>query len=123
MMELLTLVLPVFWAIVATTIGLILYRSSASFFVSEARGQRSTRKLRLAGSVVIAGLAFYSMQQATPTERLKSDQSAELTRLAVDIDQHVLELSACFATTPAGCDAQLARLKALSLRLNQALKR
>jgi hypothetical protein len=73
-MTALRVLLPILWAIVSTVIALLLYKTSKAVFVSnETRNvkQNTVRKrLSLAGSVVIAGLAFLGMKNATPVENI-----------------------------------------------------
>src|SRR5580700_9207361 len=100
MSDTLTLVLPILWVLVATFVGLVLYKSSSAIF----RG----KGLRLTGSVVIAGLAFYGMLRATPSGRLQPVQpgrslvsSNDLERalqMSQQLDRQVLELQGCAAT-------------------------
>src|SRR5215467_11904438 len=59
--------LPVAWAIVATIIGLVLYKSSEALFEQTRRSSGETRRIRLVGSVVIAAVAFGGMKYSTPS--------------------------------------------------------
>jgi hypothetical protein len=69
-MTVLRVLLPVIWAIVSTIIALLLYKTSKALFVSDEKRSENENKVRrrlsLAGSVVIAGIAFVGMKYATP---------------------------------------------------------
>ena len=62
------LMMPVLWVVVATIVGLILYKTSSAFFAESKKSKQSTRNLRLTGSVVIAAGAFLLMKFATPDD-------------------------------------------------------
>jgi hypothetical protein len=104
----LTLMLPIIWAITSTLIGMLLYRSSNALFEQESVDKQRTRRIRLAGSVVIAVVAFIGMQRATPKERLggihadsvciPDTRMLELERIIRDIDRLKLEIDGCFAS-------------------------
>jgi hypothetical protein len=68
--DLITLLLPIAWASVATVIGLVLYRSSKALIQSVTTSEAKKRTIRLTGSVAIAALAFFAMKWATPAQRL-----------------------------------------------------
>lgn len=72
MMEYLTLLLPILWAIVSTTIGLLLYKSSRAVIEDLVVDEGRRSKIRLTGSFAIAILAFFAMKSATPETRLQS---------------------------------------------------
>lgn len=72
MMEYLTLLLPILWAIVSTTIGLLLYKSSRAVIEDLVVDEDRRSKIRLTGSFAIAILAFFAMKSATPETRLQS---------------------------------------------------
>jgi hypothetical protein len=106
--ELLSLVLPVLWALIGTLIGLLLYRSSSAFFSSTQKTQKGTRAIRLTGSIAIAAIAFYGMKAATPPERLLGARQGtvlvpeykvnELAEFITQLDRTALEVQACVAT-------------------------
>lgn len=64
------LLLPVAWAVIATLIGIVLYRSSEAVFENFTGSNGAKRSLRLTGSVVIAALAFYGIKVSTPAQNL-----------------------------------------------------
>lgn len=70
-MEYLTLLLPILWAIVATSIGLLLYKSSKAVIEDLIVDEGRRSKIRLTGSFAIAILAFFAMKSATPENRLQ----------------------------------------------------
>ena len=107
-MSYITLMLPVIWAVVATGIGLLLYKSSRAVFEDSAQRQGlRNRRIRLTGSIVIAAIAFLGMERSTPRERLYElpvgslivQRSAiqEMYENAVEIDRLSLELAGTLA--------------------------
>lgn|GEM_PF-2921978 len=106
--DVLTLLLPVIWAIIATVIGLALYKTSDAFFESTQKNKQGAKKIRLVGSVTIAALAFYGMRLATPSQRLQginegavivnSSDVKALYELSTKLDNSSLELEGCVHT-------------------------
>jgi hypothetical protein len=120
-MEAITLFLPVIWAIVATALGIILYRTSAALFEDQRRSRTQTRTLRLTGSVVIAGIAFLGIRGATPADRLAMPRAALRAELD-EIDRSILEAQAALTNEdPSGCKIALLRLSQTAARLRQTL--
>jgi HAMP domain-containing protein len=96
-MRILLLLMPVIWALVATGIGLLLYKSSSALFEQEIRNTTKTRRLRATGSVAIAAAAFLGMWRATPTDTYQTLE--EVGRLAGEVERKLLMVSACDATS------------------------
>ena len=126
--------LPVVWAIVATVIALTLYRTSAALFDGTRRSSTETKRLRLAGSVVIAALAFLGMKLATPSANLKEiSEGTVLVRgeLIGDVRDAVEDLSAatdalegCHLIAAAGqCSAELQQIKDRAGRVRSTTER
>lgn len=67
MRDLTVIFLPVIWAIVATGIGMLLYRSSKALFTASTT---QVRGIRLTGSAAIAAVAFFGIKWATPAATL-----------------------------------------------------
>src|SRR4051794_14213358 len=99
--------LPVMWAIVATAIGVILYKSSDAFFEQVNTGKGTKRQLKLAGSITIAAVAFYGMYYVTPRAALepRPDGMRYYSKAAIDnlagqnheIQNKLILLAACLA--------------------------
>jgi hypothetical protein len=121
MLEVLTLVLPVVWAIAATVVGLILYKTSAALFESKTTDKTRSKRIRLTGSVTIAALSFVGMWYATPSERLKSADMATLRAIAADIDRESLEMAACSSTRTC-CMQEVEKVRALAGQLVRTLQ-
>jgi hypothetical protein len=131
-LDTLTLLLPIAWAITATLIGLLLYKSSTAFFDQSTNANQQTKRIRLTGSVVIAALAFYGLKLTTPAERLLGSRKDMVT---VDInalervkdssrtlDRAVLEVQGCVATTlDSTCERKITELKIQSTALVQTI--
>ena len=107
--DLFTLFLPIFWAIVSTMIGLVLYKSSSALFEQTQGNDTDKKRIRLAGSVTIAALAFYGMKTATPSSRLLiaspgmiSVEGAfsfdKLQESSIALDRLALEVQGCVST-------------------------
>jgi hypothetical protein len=132
-MEVFILLLPVLWASLATIIGLVLYKSSEALFEQENVKDSSTRRIRLVGSVVIAGAAFGAMYWATPRSSLELKQkdakcasSSRVDRLTqdwTDLRQKVLDLQACLASQEIQtCQAKSQDLQANVTRVENAIQ-
>lgn len=65
-MDTLKLLLPVMWALVATAIGLLLYKTSRATIDGSHLSDSNKVRVRFLGSVAIAALAFFAMKWATP---------------------------------------------------------
>jgi hypothetical protein len=122
MKEYLITLLPVLWAIVATAIALVLYRTSEGLFEEKIKSASTTRRIRLTGSSVIAALAFLGMAKATP-ERLMTSNPNDTVLLPVSdvrllndrmaiIEDQLMELEACVSVRGVqNCIAQLESLR------------
>ncbi len=95
-MNMVFLWLPVSWAIVATAIGLLLYRSSTAMFEERAASKERSRRIRLTGSVTIASLAFAGMWYATSgfVDRHEHSRAVTLYERAIQVDHLTLEAAA-----------------------------
>jgi len=71
MMELLTQLLPVVWILVATAVGLVLYRSSEALVEDMVSEKTRRQRVRLTGAFAIAIVSFFAMKSATPDSRLQ----------------------------------------------------
>ena len=132
--EIITLFLPVCWAVVSTIIALVLYKSSEAFFESNNKTKGKQRKIRIVGSVTIAAVAFFGMQYATPKERLKQLPKGsiilqqydirKLHELSVNIDRNSLELLGCSttATTITPCKININKIREAAVSLNSTIK-
>ena len=129
-MEVIVLLLPVIWALVATGIGLVLYRSSRALFSSQ-ESSATAKKIRLTGSVVIAALFFLLIRQATPSGNLTSipkgsvilsaDRAAQLSRLGEQIEAEAVEFNACLSALDPqgqGCQDSGHRIRRMAGELN-----
>ena len=72
----LQILIPVVWAVVATLVGLALYRTSEAMV--------QVRAARVAGSAAIAVLAFYGLYRATPASLLTHGGHLEVIQQQVD---------------------------------------
>jgi hypothetical protein len=121
--------LPIIWVVVSTAVGLILYKTSKAFFEhGSQRADGQVRRVRLVGSVVIAGATLLALWKVTPNEAL-SDLSdprariprefvAELREASRGLDLAMGQLEACAAVTVAGqCEAELSAVSAASDRV------
>jgi ABC-type phosphate transport system auxiliary subunit len=106
--DVITLFLPVIWAVIATIIGLALYKTSDAFFESSQNSGGASKKIRLVGSVTIAAVAFYGMKLATPSNRLQGIPDGAVVISSADVralydassklDRSGLELEGCVHT-------------------------
>jgi hypothetical protein len=120
--DLVTLLLPVLWAIISAAIALVLYRTSEALFESVERSKTRTRRIRLAGSVAIAALAFYGMSKYTPSSRLTWDTRGIVTGLN-EIDRDVLDAQGALAANDIQtCGSALRRLQHAAAQLRQQVK-
>jgi azurin len=121
-MQVLTLVLPILWAIVAAVIGLALYRSSAALFDSATTNASTKRRIRLTGSVAIAGFAFFAMRSATPRERLDMSHNLVLSQ-ANEIDRATMDAMGALASNDViSCKAALSRIPAATAAIREQFK-
>jgi hypothetical protein len=59
------IVLPIAWAIISTVIALLLYRTSDAFFEQQVPDEKGRRRIKLVGSIVIAGVVFLGLAKFT----------------------------------------------------------
>ncbi|BCG65195.1 MAG: hypothetical protein methR_P3020 [Methyloprofundus sp.] len=122
MQDYVILFLPVAWALIATLIGIVLYKSSDAFFEQTSGQKNQKRTLRLTGSVVIAALAFYGIKNATPDQNLLATAPgmlqvsiAELQSIESKLEENIndlLILESCLELDQTGnCRDQLVRLQ------------
>ena len=112
--------LPIGWAILATTIGLVLFKSSKAFYESRVGDKNRQRRLRHRGSVTIAAVAFCGMWYATDQglKRYSADRQEELQKRVVEIDQLVFRIQGCITVDQHRCtgEAQELFMKSAELR-------
>ena len=119
-MQTLLVLLPIVWALVATGIALLLYKTSATFFESKEVNATRTKRIRATGSVVIAGAAFFGMWVATPSDHVK--KLARLHDLAQDVDRASLAIGGCDASAcQHACTPEVHRLRESTTALVQEL--
>ena len=106
------LLLPIVWAIVATVVGLILYKTSRAFIQDtsvEATGRPSKeaefksekrRRIRLTGSIAIATVTFAGLWYATVNlvDSRTEQVLQEFERNAVEIDRRLLSAQAAISS-------------------------
>jgi hypothetical protein len=130
----LTLLLPVLWAVIATLIGLALYKTSKALFESQKSNTTASRRIRLTGSVTIAALAFYGMKWATPPQRLqaipegaivvKANDLGKLYDLSTELDRSSIQLEGCTSTlSVADCKEEIRRVRNQTVSMNETLLR
>lgn len=76
-MQVLRILLPVVWAVVAAVIGWLLYKRSTS--------RIELKWVAFTGAAVIAAAAFYGMYRATPTGLLADPQLGAAARAAGEL--------------------------------------
>ena len=106
-MNYITLLLPIIWAVISAIIALLLYKTSDAFFDSTKLKGDKRYKIRVVGSILIAGAVFYALKVSTPEARLEAIDPEirlveKLTLKQLDneiygIDRISLELSGCIA--------------------------
>lgn len=127
----LLLLLPVLWAIVATAIGLVLYRSSNAFFESDRLPSLPAKQIRLTGSVVIAALAFLGMRQATPVSAMEDavagmrarpeHEYGTLVESSRRLESQMMELAGCAEMTQSlvGCQSDISAARRSSQQVRE----
>ena len=112
-------VLPVIWVVVATIVGVILYKTSKIVLESASQSEARKRQLRFVGSAVIATVAFVGMQQATPEYQplpagstiLRTIDMHSLQELSREAYISRMELGACLSHHKfSECSAEYSRL-------------
>ena len=116
MNNLFTFGMPIAWAVAATGIALLLYKTSKALITSDEKNQLSSkdknaskqqtlkkRQVLLGGSVAIAAVAFMGMYMGTT--RLKNDdEHIRAIRASIrECRKSFQDLQACFASSPAAC--------------------
>src|SRR4051812_25442522 len=130
MLEIITLLLPVIWAVIATVIGTVLYKTSQALFEQTNYSKAGRRTIRLVGSVTIAALAFGGMWYATPSSRLgglpqgaviiESNDAKRMFELTTDLDRSTLELQACANTLNLSqCVEQINSIRNQAVSINE----
>lgn len=120
--DLVTLLLPVLWAIISAAIAMMLYRTSEALFESVEKSKTRTRRIRLAGSVAIAALAFYGMSKYTPSSRLTWDTRGLVAGLN-EIDRAALDAQGALAVNDIqSCGSALRRLQHAATQLRQQVQ-
>jgi hypothetical protein len=110
--------LPVVWALIATAIGLVLYRTSRAVVVSS--------KIRLGGAAAIAAVAFMAISHATYQGSIpvREGELRELQSSAREAATKAMELEACLATPPhSGCERLAHQIKTDATRIVSRLSR
>lgn len=126
------LLLPVTWAAIAAVIGLMLYKSSEAIFenLQVKSGQKKT--FRVAGSALIAGLAFYLIREATPVQNLYLDsrgivsvstESLKYVRGSLDdMSKALIESEACMELDQVGgCKSKISDVQRKSRNLRDKI--
>jgi hypothetical protein len=60
--------IPVIWSCVSAALALVLYKTSSGLFEQKSSDEKQVRRIRLVGSIVIAGAIFGALKWATPSE-------------------------------------------------------
>jgi len=128
-MHILILLLPTIWAIVSTTVAVVLYRSSSAIFSGNELMGLPAKKVRLTGSIVIAIIIFLLIRGATPVENLivnspdslimSRDQKVYLELASDQLEASIVDLNGCIAMeSVANCAevGQRARVDAADLK-------
>lgn len=136
-LDILSLLLPILWAVIATGIGLVLYKTSEALFESTSVSNVGKRRIRLVGSVTIAALAFYGMKLATPSDRLRVSPSVpegaivvktsdveSLHNLSIKLDRAAFEAQGCVNTLDsADCSDKLSTMQEQTTAFNSLLEK
>jgi hypothetical protein len=68
--------IPISWAIVSAALALLLYKSSGAVFEqSIVTSENNNKRIRLVGSIAIAGAIFFGLKWATPPMLITGQQS------------------------------------------------
>src|SRR5664279_2871828 len=103
-------VIPVIWAFVSAGLALLLYRTSSGLFEQQIKDEKQGRRIRLVGSIVLAGAIFGALKWATPDSLvtgqpsgsvLLSKKSLSSSRGALQETRNALDkLKACASISP-----------------------
>lgn len=112
------ILIPILWAVLAAVLALVLYKTSTGVFGRDEVGKDATRKLRLTGSIVVAGVIFFGLKWATPSQLLVGTSGSQSVKTAThnaNIDavlQSLQDLDACAEiTVPQQCRKELDALR------------
>jgi len=110
--------IPILWAVLAAALALVLYKTSTGMFGQEDGGKDGKRKLRLTGSIVMAGVIFFGLKWATPSQLLVGEcgpqpDAAAAQKAKVDaVMKSLQDLDACAEiTVPQQCRTELDALQ------------
>lgn len=105
------ILLPIAWAIIATIIALILYRTSDALFEQSFPGEGERRRVKLVGSIAIAAVVFLGLARFTDlspfTEMTAREQRVSTSalndhrRAITGLRREYEELRGCMAIAPA----------------------
>jgi hypothetical protein len=117
-MSVLQLFVPIVWMVIATIVGLVLYRTSKAVV--------RLKSIRVAGSAAIALVAFYGMYKATPLSLLASPYSERARVLQRDLADSLETLNGatkdCLAPGPELCRRALITLQSQLKRADADLE-
>jgi hypothetical protein len=134
MREYLITLLPVVWALVATLIAMILYRTSSGLFEQRVQKQTVTRRVRMTGSIFIAALAFVGLAKSTPPN-VMTIESRDLVKVPVSevrmlrdrvhyLENQLVELEGCAAIKgPQNCAEQMEGMRTATRNVASTIKR
>jgi hypothetical protein len=122
MREYLVILLPVVWLLGATIVGLILYKSSEAFFEKRGQSANHQKRIRIAGSALIAAIAFLGLRESTPVDTLRVNTPGTslvrdadlmaLVRTLQRIEDQLVVLRSCIAIDQRGtCGDQLTEVQ------------
>lgn len=108
------LLAPLVWAGVSVCVALLLYKTSRGLFERNGSDTGSKIRLRLTGSIVIAGCVFFALWKVTPeaaldTEHQRDHQErgrklAEIANMVTDARVNSAELQTCIGRmAPTDC--------------------
>lgn len=129
-------IIPVVWAIVSSVLALFLYRTSSAFFEQETANTAGVQRIRLVGSIVIAGAIFGALRWATPPILVTglSDDSVIVSKAALTATSSTIQdaknvldkLTTCSdiarpQKSPKECEADIKELQRLIETLGRDL--
>lgn len=125
--DLVPLLAPLVWAIVSTVIALLLYKTSEGIFTHGGGEGDTKNRLRLTGSVVIAGCVFFALWKTTNpavmqtgSEKSQGAQARTFQQIANEATEAQLalgELQACIQQVEQPeCDG---RISGVSSRIDE----
>jgi hypothetical protein len=133
-MEYIKLFLPIGWVLISAFVGVLLYRTSDALYESLSKDERSRKRLKLTGSIVIAGVTFLGIYYVTPGEALDPRPEGMQYVAIVDVQRlldgarterdQMLLLSACLSIDPPkDCSDQLQQVQSSAAALEQEAQR